>query len=58
MKKTTEAPKASAPKADVLVTVKVLNPGGIHEDQRYECGDTFQTTTTRAAALGPLVEII
>lgn len=45
--------------SELKITVKVLNPGGIHEEGAYRApGSTYETDEARASALGDLVEIV
>lgn len=51
--KATDTPETKAKK----VSVRVVNPGGIHEDgERHECGAVFTIDAARARSLGDTVE--
>jgi len=49
-----DTPPPAAPEA--LIKVRALVP--LHEDGHRAAGDEFETTATRAAALGDLVQTI
>jgi hypothetical protein len=58
-KKAKDESGGPAKASDLKVTVKVANPGGIHEQGEYRpCGSTYETDEVRASALGDLVEIV